>query len=137
MPETERSGERNSASAHLRIRQNIRGPAVSRTMQSRLSFNRRVTIPLPHFAAVDKLGRIAPLRENRFDKLVFSRLPHKCHQLQTCYFHTLLILFFFFLTDSPIPFIQCPGNMAVTLPLQEKTAYVTFSQPKSNMDWFR
>ena len=39
--------------------------------------------------------------------------------------------------DSPVPFIQCPGNMAVNLPPQEKLAYVTFSQPKSNMDWFR
>ena len=27
--------------------------------------------------------------------------------------------------------------MAVTLAPLEKTAYVTFSQPKSNMDWFR
>uniref|UniRef100_A0A0P6DBK5 Putative Fibrillin-2 n=1 Tax=Daphnia magna TaxID=35525 RepID=A0A0P6DBK5_9CRUS len=39
--------------------------------------------------------------------------------------------------DSPVPFIQCPGNMAVNLPAQQKRAYVTFSQPKSNMDWFR
>ncbi|XP_059351153.1 fibrillin-1-like isoform X4 [Daphnia carinata] len=39
--------------------------------------------------------------------------------------------------DSPVPFIQCPGNMAVNLPPQEKRAYITFSQPKSNMDWFR
>lgn len=27
--------------------------------------------------------------------------------------------------------------MAVNLPAQQKRAYVTFSQPKSNMDWFR
>jgi hypothetical protein len=27
--------------------------------------------------------------------------------------------------------------MAVNLPPQERFAYVTFSQPKSNMDWFR
>ena len=40
-------------------------------------------------------------------------------------------------TDSPIPFIQCPGNMAVTLAPQERRAYVPFSRPKSNMDWFR
>lgn len=39
--------------------------------------------------------------------------------------------------DSPVPFIQCPGNMAVTLGAQERRAYVSFSQPKSNMDWFR
>ena len=56
-------------------------------------------------------------------------------------FTLILIKFAFFsfqnVADSPVPFIQCPGNMAVNLPAQQNRAYVTFSQPKSNMDWFR
>lgn len=52
-------------------------------------------------------------------------------------FYVFFFLFLYGETDSPVPFIQCPGNMAVTLPPHEKRAYVSFSQPKSNMDWFR
>ena len=50
----------------------------------------------------------------------------------------ILLLHCFSLTiDSPVPFIHCPGNIAVTLAPQKRTYVVTFSQPKSNMDWFR
>lgn len=68
------------------------------------------------------------LRKDRYKfRHVFSKL------------FKILIVFFYVLkfADSPVPFIQCPGNMAVNLPAQQNRAYVTFSQPKSNMDWFR
>ncbi|KAI4501066.1 hypothetical protein M0802_003869 [Mischocyttarus mexicanus] len=39
--------------------------------------------------------------------------------------------------DMPRPFVRCPQDMDVELPARQNTINVSFSQPKSNMNWWR
>ena len=41
------------------------------------------------------------------------------------------------ITNFPPPFILCPTNVTKPLPHGSSSVYVMFSQPKTNVDWFR